>query len=347
MKESDIQKVAVSVIIPIYKVEKYIEKCVRSLFDQTLYSIEYIFIDDCSPDDSLQILYNVIQEYPERESYVKIIKHMQNLGVGKSRQDGINAATGKYIIHCDPDDWIDPDMYESLYKKATEDNSDIVLCDYMTHNGQYSTYCSQYVPEITSDLLLAMLCGVKSQTANGLWSLWNKLIKAECYVGCNFREDSFMWEDVLILMSILKKRYKVTHVAKAYYHYRINDPHSLTHRSIDAEVLQHDSQLLHILYKLLYTPTDIRLQQCYHAAVTLIVLRTFNTSRSLFSDAEWKNRYGEYTSFAKACDIRTFHKLLIYLSCKGLYKCCWYSFSLLKHIRNLLFHRRSSKIGYL
>lgn len=156
-----------------------------------------------------------------------------------------------------------------------------------------------------------------------------------------------MWEDVLILMSILKKRYKVTHVAKAYYHYRINDPHSLTHRSIDAEVLYHDPQLLEILYKTLYNPTDIRLQQCYHADVTLIVLRTFNTSRPLFSDAEWKNRYGKYTSFAKACDIRTFRKLLIYLSGKGLYKCCWIVSRFLKHIRNLSFHRRSSKIGYL
>ena len=120
----------VSVIIPIYSVEKYIEKCAHSLFKQTLDDIEYIFIDDCTPDHSIEIIKDVLEQYPHRKKQTRIVRMPMNSGIGAVRKHGIQLATGDYIIHCDSDDWVDVTMYENMYKKALEENLDIVFCDY-------------------------------------------------------------------------------------------------------------------------------------------------------------------------------------------------------------------------
>ena len=91
----------VSVIIPIYGVEKYIERCVRSLFEQTLDDIEYLFIDDCSPDGSVRIIMRILDEYPNRKEQVIIHRMEQNSGQAKVREWGMKNATGDYVIHCD------------------------------------------------------------------------------------------------------------------------------------------------------------------------------------------------------------------------------------------------------
>lgn len=114
-----VERPKVSVIIPVYGVERYIEQCARSLFSQTMRDgIEYIFVDDCSPDKSIEILEDILREYPHREPQVKIIRHTENQGIGGTRRTGVKNATGEYIIHCDSDDWVEPDMYEMLYGKA-------------------------------------------------------------------------------------------------------------------------------------------------------------------------------------------------------------------------------------
>ena len=104
----------VSVIIPVYNAGKYIERCVRSLFEQTLDDIEYIFVDDCSPDDSMDVLQKVLSEYPQRKENVTLIRHKANTGQSGARKSGMHVAKGEYIIHCDADDWVDLDMYERM-----------------------------------------------------------------------------------------------------------------------------------------------------------------------------------------------------------------------------------------
>ena len=107
----------VSVIIAVYGAEKYIEKCARSLFEQTLDDIEYIFVDDCTPDKSMDILISVLSDYPNRNNQINIIHNLTNLGLGSTHTIGMKAATGDYLIHCDPDDWVEHNMYELLYNK--------------------------------------------------------------------------------------------------------------------------------------------------------------------------------------------------------------------------------------
>ena len=119
---------AVSVIVLVYKVEKYIERCARSLFEQTLQDIEYIFVDDCTPDRSIEILEWVLEDYPERKSQVIILHNERNSGLPFSRRRGVEAASGDYIIHCDSDDWPESDMYAKLYAKASSENLDMVIC---------------------------------------------------------------------------------------------------------------------------------------------------------------------------------------------------------------------------
>ena len=97
----------VSILVPIYGVEKYIRRCAISLFEQTYLNIEYIFVNDCTNDDSIIILENVINQYPNRQSQIKIIQHETNKGLGEARNTAVAAANGDYLFHVDSDDYID------------------------------------------------------------------------------------------------------------------------------------------------------------------------------------------------------------------------------------------------
>lgn len=330
----------VSVVIPVYGVEKYIEQCARSLFEQTMQEgIEFIFIDDCSPDRSIEILEKVLKEYPHREPQVKIIQHSKNQGIGYTRNTGVEHSIGEYIIHCDSDDWVEADMYETLYRKATEGDADIVLCDSWWHERGKCSYYSQYFSDLTNRYLLEIISGVKfSPNGVTLPSFWNKLIKTACYDGCRFREEGNTWEDILMLMQILRSSpsMKIVHVNKAYYHYRADNSNSLTHSRLDFDVLSTDPRIIDMLHNILYDSSDIGLQQCYGAAVTLIVWRSFITSHCLFSNAEWMTRYGKYVSLTGClnnnykCIVKS---LLIRLAGAGFYKYVFYMCRILKKIQ--------------
>lgn len=121
--------VKVSILVPIYGVEKYIEKCARSLFEQTYQNIEYIFVDDCTQDDSIVVLRSVIEKYPERESLVKIVHHDKNRGLSAARNTAIEQSSGDYIMHVDSDDYLELDAVEKAIDKALSDNADMVIFD--------------------------------------------------------------------------------------------------------------------------------------------------------------------------------------------------------------------------
>lgn len=131
----------VSVIIPVYGVEKYIERCARSLFEQTLDDIEFIFVNDCTLDNSINVLETTLEEYPKRKSQVQIINFEQNQGAAKAREIGMKTANGEYIIHCDSDDWVVKEAYETLYNIAKASESDMVICDWFETDGiQHKQY---------------------------------------------------------------------------------------------------------------------------------------------------------------------------------------------------------------
>lgn len=123
----------VSICVPVYGVEKYIEKCARSLFEQTYRNIEYVFVDDCSPDNSIAILEETIEKYPSRKACVRIIRYDHNRGLAGSRNTAVAAATGDFIAHVDSDDWLELNAIELLVNKQIETGTDIVSGTIVSH----------------------------------------------------------------------------------------------------------------------------------------------------------------------------------------------------------------------
>lgn len=126
----------VSVITLVYNAERFLERCVRSLMEQSLDDIEYIFVDDASTDGSMAVLERTLTDYPNRNCQVKLIKNEQNLGQAKSRLRAIKATTGDFVIHCDSDGYVDRNMYKVLYNKAITEHLDLVWCDFYRTNGK-------------------------------------------------------------------------------------------------------------------------------------------------------------------------------------------------------------------
>lgn len=220
----------VSVIVPIYKVERYIERCARSLFEQTLNDIEYIFINDCTPDNSMQVLQNILEEYPNRKNQVIILNHTFNTGQSGARRDGMKVATGEYIIHCDADDWVDVSMYEKMYWRAIETGADAVCCDMeleFNDRTEKLTYNSHYPDH---KLMYDCIAPISVEYC----SMCNRLISKEIYdqysivpfYGVN------MWDDVGL--SIRFRYYiRVTEVInEALYHYNRQNENSTTKRPV-------------------------------------------------------------------------------------------------------------------
>ena len=208
------QAYKVTVIVPIYKVESFIERCVRTLMTQTLSEIEYVFVDDASPDRSVQILKDVILCYPERKKNVRIIHHDVNKGLPAARNTGLSVAKGEYIFHCDSDDYADSTMLEDLYEAAVSNKSDIVWCDwYLTYTNK-ERYMSQ--PRFSSpiDAISAMLGGGMK------FNVWNKLVRRSLYIDYNitFPAGYGMGEDMTMIM-LFAHASSITYIPKAYYHY--------------------------------------------------------------------------------------------------------------------------------
>lgn len=202
----------ISVIVPVYKAENYLHRCVDSLLAQTFTDFEIILVDDGSPDRSGEIC----DEYAGKDKRVRVI-HQENGGVSAARQRGMDNARGEYTIHADPDDWVDPPMLEELYRKAKEEDADMVICDFYMNTRRNQSYVSQgeadnkSSKEIFSLLLLQQLHG----------SCWNKLIRKSCYDKYNvkFPKEIIRWEDLFVVCNLLYSGIRVSYVPAAFYHY--------------------------------------------------------------------------------------------------------------------------------
>ena len=204
----------VSVIIPIYKVEAFIERCATTLMEQTLREVEYIFVDDATPDRSIQILEEVVARYPERKEQVRIVHQEVNKGLPAARNTGIALATGEYIFHCDSDDYVELTMLEELYNAAQKNNADIVWCDWFLTFAENERYMKQPSFDAPMEALKAMLSGAMK------YNVWNKLVRRSLYTDndIQFPAGYGMGEDMTMMMLFAHAK-KVTYIPQAYYHY--------------------------------------------------------------------------------------------------------------------------------
>lgn len=220
----------VSVVIPVYNVSRYIEKCARSLFEQTLDDMEYIFIDDCTPDDSIDILNRVLLDYPNRKNQVRIIKMLKNSGQAVVRKKGILSATGEYLIHCDGDDWVDSNAYEMLYLYARDTISDIVFFDHKRVSNNKILYYKRNIScRDKKKLISKMLSGY-----NDANQLWGALVHSSLYKKDIIYPLNNQGEDSVIMLQYILCSKKMSIVHKYLYNYRQN-PSSIT-KSNDEEI---------------------------------------------------------------------------------------------------------------
>lgn len=206
--------IKVSVIVPIYKVEKFIERCVRSLLEQTLQEVEYIFVDDATPDKSIDILRTVMAEYPNRTGQIKVLVHEKNKGLPAARNTGLAVACGEYIFHCDSDDYVEVDMLEQLYGEVVKKNADIIWCDWFLTFEKNERYMKQPNYSDSQEALKAMLSGGMK------YNVWNKLVKRSLYLDHQicFPNGYGMGEDMTMMMLFVHAK-NVAYLSKAFYHY--------------------------------------------------------------------------------------------------------------------------------
>jgi glycosyltransferase involved in cell wall biosynthesis len=224
-------KPKISIIVPIYNVENYIPRCFESLLGQTLENIEIIAINDGSTDSSGKIL----SAYVARDSRVKVIEK-NNGGVSSARNEGLKQVTGEYIGFVDPDDWVDPDMYENMYLSAIQENSDIVMCTYIREFGSHSKLKNFNLPEkivyknneLKSKVVRRLVGPLNEELTNpemlDAWgTVWSKLYRSNLVLDNNlsFIDLSVIGtnEDSLFNMEAFFYANSFVFINKPYYHY--------------------------------------------------------------------------------------------------------------------------------
>lgn len=226
----------VSVIVPIYKAETYLSKCIESLQRQTLDSFEVLLIDDGSPDSSGRIAESYAADDPRLRVF-----HKPNEGVSPTRQFGLDHARGEYVIHCDPDDWAEPEMLKELWNKAKAENADMVVCDFVNEQPGRVIYCCQKPTALDHDSFLSdLLHGHHGAT-------WNKLVRRECYTryGVRFPADLSYCEDLYTNCILLRNPIKVAYVEKAFYHYVSDINENSICGIYNTDTFRYDVGLLH------------------------------------------------------------------------------------------------------
>lgn len=200
----------ISVIVPVYKAEAYLHRCVDSILAQTFKDIEVLLINDGSPDRSGEIC----DEYSHEDSRIRVF-HKENGGVSSARQCGLDNAIGEYVIHVDPDDWIEKDMYERMYNVAQCNGADMVICDIHIDGTTKTFLASQNFEELDHIYILKQMyhymCG----------SCCNKLVRRSCFSQYNIRFPSelFYGEDLYVNTCLLSNSIKIAYIPTALYHY--------------------------------------------------------------------------------------------------------------------------------
>lgn len=233
-KELLILNPKVSIILPIYNVEKFLDTCIQSVINQTLEDIEIILVNDGSTDNSLSICY----KYQKKDKRIKVI-NKTNGGVSSARNRGIQEANGTYIGFVDSDDWIEPEMYEKLYAKIDDINADVGMCNYVVDNNGKSTLkaldtdAEVFEKKDIVDYLIPNMIGqdsFNSKQQNVMGSVCRLIIKRKFIVDNKlmFKTDLALMEDLIFCVEAFLKVDILSLVNGGYYHYVTNDNSALT-----------------------------------------------------------------------------------------------------------------------
>lgn len=222
----------VTLIVPVYNVEKYLDKCINSILVQTYQNIEIILINDGSTDDSPAIC----DKFARKDSRVHVV-HKSNGGVSSARNQGLNVARGDYVMFIDSDDWIEKDMVESMLNVAEDNNAQMVLCDinWIDSNEEISTEVHSYFENDTVDVLEGKDIYYKFflKSTQMCDKLWNK----HTINGIRFNEDVAYGEDVKFILETIVNAERVAMLPEKKYNYRYSREGNVCSSHIDDRIL--------------------------------------------------------------------------------------------------------------
>lgn len=327
--------IKVSVIVPVYNAASTLRKCVDSLLAQTLKDFEVLLVDDGSTDESSAIC----DEYAGKDSRVKAF-HKANGGVSSARQFGIDHAQGEYTIHTDPDDWVEPEMLEELYKKAKEIDADMVICDYWENGPDIQKKVVQKPASLNAGTVLQELF----THLHG--STCNKMIRKSCYpkFGVRFPMGIDYCEDLYVCASLLKHDIKVAYLPKAFYHYYNDTTKDTLSRHYDANTLNRDLQIRDDFDKLLVGTKVHKL--AVDSLMASAICKAFHYGSHIFSSKQFCSKFYEYRQLFREGYGYSYERPFMYLGCCGYYHITYPVYQLVvncgvsskKMIRKLLPH---------
>lgn len=205
-------KPLISIIVPVYNAEKYLNQCLDSLQNQTYQNMEFVLVDDGSTDGSAAIC----AAYAEKDSRFRYL-HQENGGVSAARNAGIDAASGAYLGFCDSDDWVETDMYETLYSLIETQQADVAVVSFFRAGDSTAVDDPTIFTYTAHEALLQMHTGILFAG-----HLCNKLIKAELFDGVRLDKDIVLLEDMLAMWDVFHRCNKVAFRNTQKYHYFYN-----------------------------------------------------------------------------------------------------------------------------
>jgi len=208
------ENILVSILVPIFNVEKYIGKCAESLFLQTYRNIEYVFVDDCCQDRSIEVLEGVIRNHGIPADRYSIVRHSQNEGIAVSRADCIAHARGEYVLFVDSDDWIEKNMVEALLEATDNGIIDIVACDYMKDyiSGDITYHDEDYATTCRENLIRSINYDISTL-------LWKLLIRRSLFSNFTITPHVDIVEDYIISVKLYYYAKSFTRIRRYLYHY--------------------------------------------------------------------------------------------------------------------------------
>ena len=216
----------ISIVIPIYNVEKYLRVCLDSVINQTYKNLEIICVDDCGNDNSIKI----VNEYIKKDNRIKLIQHSSNRGLGPARNTGLDNATGEYIFFLDSDDYLMEDAIEILYNKIKETNSDFVVTRAEAFADDDSEETIKRTESMNNWLDKKELDNYQVNSENYIETLenfncvsWGKLFKKEFLTQNNLRfiDGNYVHEDNGFWIKVLSKFPKMSYISNVGLMYRI------------------------------------------------------------------------------------------------------------------------------
>lgn len=313
---------SISIIVPIYNMEKLMRKCLDSILAQTFQDFECLLIDDGSKDGSPAIC----DEYALKDARITVF-HKSNGGLSDARNFGLAHAQGEYTIFFDPDDWVDEDCLKDLYEKAQETNADLVMCD-LYYNDPYRQRYSKQEPtsldhnDVLKDLITGKVYGFTV----------TKLIRRTLYQQYYLQYPVGMYgcEDQYTMCKLLKNDISIAYLPNAYYHY-MHYGNATQSRRYDENTYQQDVKIRDMFVELL-SDTPYR-QLAYDRKTFSILSRAFHFGSKQYTSKSFREQFkGFQPDLSKESFLMHF---LYQMSLRGYYQPAWKAYMFLYQLKQV------------